>query len=296
MAGTDEAAIAARGRRPKARRRCVFCGAADLTLEHALPSWIPKRLGLTGPVTVRQGGAPVAQRQVLEVKIRAVCGSCNKGWMADLEGRVSQLIGNSMRDGPTRFGLGPADQKVVATWAVKTALMLELATAYLRGPSLAPKSHFQWLVERHQPPPGSRVWIFGVEAQGRVAMWAKAGTLEPVDAKTPYAYLATFTTGYIGFQVFGPDILVPKETVVVAETPALEPPADLRTVLRRLWPSTVESFGWPPSHVVNLDGLDVIAGWPSLFMEADRRSTSSESDPGGLSGRFLPQGAQADRP
>ncbi len=107
--------------------------------------------------------------------------------------------------------------------------------------SFAPESHFRWLYEHRQspePPPGLRIWLFGVNigtgfARQRLA-WSTSGVLEPyAAAETPRAYLATFTTGYVGFQVFGPDL----DGVDRARPPHLPVLSSVQTVLNQVWPA-----------------------------------------------------------
>jgi hypothetical protein len=136
------------------QRVCGFCGGGKLTIEDPFPKWISRRLGVTGPATTSKAGTPLWHGKVLKVLIRAVCEDCNNGWMSRLENDVSRVIGDSMRNAPAPFALTDPQRETVRAWAVKTALMLELALATLRGSGLAPVSHFKWLYDhRSQPSP-----------------------------------------------------------------------------------------------------------------------------------------------
>lgn len=247
------------------QRVCVFCGGGKLTIEDAFPKWIPRRLGVTGPATTSKAGTPLWHGKVLKVLIRAVCEDCNNGWMSRLENDVSRLIGDSMRNAPAPFALTDPQRETVGAWAVKTALMLELALATLRGSGLAPVSHFKWLYDHRSqpsPPPGCRVWLFGVDAKSRLAGSANAGVLESPRDDVPKAYLATFTAGYLGFQVFGPDAPANDSSGQSVDAPAIDPPATLHRVMQLVWPVASATTTWPPSQHINFEDLDLIAGWP----------------------------------
>src|SRR5256885_5635107 len=56
-----------------------------------------------------------------EQKVKAVCGTCNNGWMHDLEQTNIPLIGNLMQD--VAFSLNGLQQYHVAAWAVKMSMI-----------------------------------------------------------------------------------------------------------------------------------------------------------------------------
>lgn len=66
---------------------------------------------------------------------------------------------------PTTGGFNHAQRATLAAWATKTALLLELALAKVRGGGFAPQRHFRWLYRHRdhlEPPPRTTVWMFGV--------------------------------------------------------------------------------------------------------------------------------------
>jgi hypothetical protein len=188
---------------------CYYCGERNLlTREHADPAWVYRQLGIEGvPAQLLVNNRIVGDADVLGVTIYALCRECNWTWSIP-EQRVRKWLGKSMRDWSVPSELGPGQRRLVATWAVKTALMLELALRYWRTPSFSPHSHFCWLYERRdslEPPLGCRVWIFGNDRDARTPTTCVAMVLALPTGHPPTAYLATFTIGFMGFQVFGPD-------------------------------------------------------------------------------------------
>jgi hypothetical protein len=63
---------------------------------------------------------------VLENGVRAFCARCNNGWMSELEVRTARIVRPMLRgkiDGPISMRF--VDQQTVASWALKTALVLQ---------------------------------------------------------------------------------------------------------------------------------------------------------------------------
>ena len=110
-------------------RRCVFCGSQPTTKEHGLPRWVDTFFN-TPPLDSTQISddfVPRAHGQrntVSGYEIRAVCKSCNGGWLSILESEARPIIG------PMVAGCGTVlnrdAQNTVATWVIKTCLILAL--------------------------------------------------------------------------------------------------------------------------------------------------------------------------
>jgi len=241
-------------------RVCVFCGDEDLTREHAFPQWIGRDLAVAPHAKVRHGARIVREGASLDIKIRAVCKSCNQGWMIDLEMFVREHVGPSMRVARAPFTLDPSDQEKVACWAVKTALMLELALRHARGANYAPESHFEWLYANRSVPPNCRVWIFGVDVHNATPIWTLASTFSDPGVSPPAeaGYLATFTAGYVGFQVLGFDLASPN---VATRASTIQPPSPIAKVLELIWPAT-SALRWPPPRYIDSSDLQTLAAWP----------------------------------
>lgn len=228
-----------------------------MTVEHVLPLWIGEELQVTGGIETHRGPGTnlLFGHEELSVELRAVCEGCNGGWMASLEGRARPILAPMMRnDGPA--DLSPADLTLAAAWAVKTALLLELATKALRGTAFAPTSHFQELHRTQLPPAGVQTWLLGVNAApARRLATSFGGWLEDASgAKT--GYVATFHVGMLGFQVIG-------QTChgEVANLPPVPVPDPVQPFLVPVWPSS-EHETWPPQAKLPVEQLPLIAGWP----------------------------------
>ena len=113
-----------------------------LTCEHVIPKWARRSFDIKGPVTVdaREEGLDQRRRvgamQALNITLDdAICEECNSVWLSRLERAVKPLLAPmAVSASPTT--LSPARQKLLATWAVKTVLLLELAFRQMYQASL----------------------------------------------------------------------------------------------------------------------------------------------------------------
>lgn len=104
--------------------RCAFCRATDVTDEHVWPHWISRKLGGHDGFTMPSSHGP---RRMRSLDITAsVCVTCNNRWLSVLEKDIQPVLG-PLIEGKERT-LAPDEQRLLATWAVKTALMLDLAS------------------------------------------------------------------------------------------------------------------------------------------------------------------------
>jgi hypothetical protein len=105
---------------------CVFCQRNDaLTKEHVWPQWLAEVLTDRTPqrfVRTSVHGVQGAWSQpMFKQTVRAVCSDCNGGWMSGLEGDRRRVLSPMIRGMAVQ--LGADTQKLIATWALKTALM-----------------------------------------------------------------------------------------------------------------------------------------------------------------------------
>src|SRR5215470_10663459 len=106
--------------------------------------------------------------------------------------------------------LDAAAQRLLTFWAVKTALLLEPAIRQLRPGERAVEGYMASEVElaymwRHsEPPPRSMVWLgsFDCEHSKPLIYEPSSAVLPTADGCRVEGHLATFTLGYVAFQVF----------------------------------------------------------------------------------------------
>ena len=266
---------------------CLFCETAaantpegELTDEHAYPDWVSQEL--TPPtdaprtdVEWRVGGIVVPDRQLFEVVLEhSVCRTCNNDWLSrDLEKKVSTWLRPWLRNVNRRQDVfNHAQRATLAAWATKTALLLELALAKVRGGGFAPQRHFQWLYRHRdhlEPPPRTTVWMFGVAIGAGLGAgihwtqlaWARAGPLlvpekrrilvpgEPETRDVPRGYCSTFTAGYVGFQVLGWDLDELEFDNPPSWYRSYDLPSTMEPAVKQVWPAPPRgSMWWPPTR------------------------------------------------
>ncbi len=145
------------------RKPCVFCGdtLSKLTREHAFGNWMATAfkdcIDEYGAVEIRTGTkAPIRCRTgPFTDTVRIACKSCNEGWMNDCELGVQQMLAPMMTGGFPRL-LTEAHQTALATWAVKTPLVLDHHTP--RNP-IVPNMEYSELFATKRPLPSHIVWV-----------------------------------------------------------------------------------------------------------------------------------------
>jgi len=150
--------------------------------------------------------------------------------------------------------LSPASQKLLATWAVKTVLLLELAFRQMYPGSRlvegyqASQPEFAWLRARSQPPPRSLVWLGCWDCQQAIPVrYAPSSTPLPApEGSQVYGHFATFTLGYVAFQVFTVDYVA--ADLHQASQWNGHVSASLALALPRIWPPLLgqQEISWPP--------------------------------------------------
>ena len=154
--------------------------------------------------------------------------------------------------------LNPDQQAILATWAVKTSLLLTLSQFRGQDHGWIPVSTLQWLYQHYDlrmPPPGSRVWMGGFNTTD-VPARVQAGCLYDASGK-PAAQCTTFSVGCVLFQVFSTgqdDADLSPDTETWLAPKGLYAPA-----LLEIAPSTFP-IRWPPQAVFGADDIEALAG------------------------------------
>ena len=143
-------------------RLCVFCGqSGKLTNEDAFPRWLIARVFTKGRQVSQRWGKRTtmtgftSERQ--NVTVRRVCATCNNGWMSALEVAARPLLLPWINGNRTR--LLYEQQQTIATWAVKTTMMLQYTPMHRDG-LVIPTAHYAALgADPTRPPDGVEVLI-----------------------------------------------------------------------------------------------------------------------------------------
>jgi hypothetical protein len=163
--------------------------------------------------------------------------------------------------------LAPTEQRLVATWAVKTTLLMEYAYRFLGEHAYAPPSNFAYLHSRRKPPPAddTRVWI-GAVGRGWRDVWHQASAFLPADDEAESSdqtgwYLATVAVGHLVLHVFGRDIQPHVSNLASSRrpSPVWNLPVAWSGHLLPIWPAARSRYiSWPPPLVIPEDDLLIL--------------------------------------
>jgi len=231
---------------------CVFCRSTEpLTNEHAIPGWIGKHLG-QGSVTHNyipwKASEPAwtYKKKELSIEAKAVCESCNTGWMSDLEDDVAPILG-PLIDGEERL-LGATNRELLAAWATKTVLMIQQAMPTAARVSTG--ADYQNFYARRRPPRDARLWLAASGERHAGSTGPLSLTLDRPPHRRESFWAAFLYLGHAVFLIAGPGL---------SSTPALHPDYSGWTV--PLWPG-LEPVSWPPATRLTRDQMGVL---PQVF-------------------------------
>jgi hypothetical protein len=226
--------------RPPAAGRCPFCGNAAGTDEHVIPEWVSKTLNPhreRGRLIDKASDFP--RRLVKVDKTFPVCIECNEGWLSVLENDTRSVLETMIRGVDRR--VTPDEQRVLATWAYKSALLLDLSG----GAPTVPTLLFHMLRHRREPFEGAIVDI-GAYID---STWAVSARPMPLNVGTPgtepaEGMVATIVVGRVVFQV-----IVGRGHLSMTDT------RTYKDALARIWPACGRDLDWPPNGFAFGDGL-----------------------------------------
>ena len=255
---------------------CALCGATDvpLTDEDVIPKWALRAFDVQAPVTIQireEGGSSqeIGKRRNLKLVLEGgLCQQCNNVRLSQLENKVKPILAPmAVECSPT--SLDANSQSRLATWAVKTAFLVELAPRQ-QHPGARPvegyaASHpeMAWLLAKLEPPPRSLVWLgcWDCQRESPFRYGPSAAPLVTADGMPVAGHFATFTLGFVAFQVFTVDFVAADKHG--AGQWNLRPPRSLAQALARIWPQDdlrQRDTAWPQQAFARGD-LDVLASW-----------------------------------
>lgn len=126
------------GRRVTTPRICPFCDlpvGGRKSVEHVFPQWLLR--SLRGRLSVEAtrfnpdgSSASVRSHEMDRLVLGGVCRPCNNGWMAKLEASTKRVLPALVTGTRSHRELSCNEKYVVARWATKTAITLNLATDF----------------------------------------------------------------------------------------------------------------------------------------------------------------------
>ena len=235
-------------------RSCLFCGSRkELTKEHVYPAWLYRALNIGGPITLMYGDEALRTTPRLDTTLREVCAACNGGWLNDLERTFRGVMLNALQGHvrePTL--LDRAAQQVVATWAIKTWLLLERTSLHVRGMAIESPGTLLTMRRDNAPSNTSRVSIGAVRIMDSTFSWLSSSRLRRAGEDYTFGVVGVLTIGAVVFHISG----------------AVQPPRGGRAATLGtdpkwfvpIWPSDIPQVSWPPPSIFTLDELRL--RWP----------------------------------
>ncbi len=225
-----------------------------MEVEDGWPLWIGRRFKTTRTIrATRQGGKPLDfSTDKIELRLKAVCHVCNQGWMSDLETRAEPILTPMINAVPTT--LDRASQQLVATWAVKTAMVLEHTLShdvYWSGDERA-----EFARPPHAIPGETVVWISAYQGSQLALFRGGLGSVGSILSREPLAdsTRATIVIGSLVLQVESNRYLKTTGRVAVVWPPAHSTKAEW------IWPIQHEQVPWPTAEALTDSQLAEFAG------------------------------------
>jgi hypothetical protein len=250
----------------KPRRECIFCDNPVESKEHIWSTWMHPLLqgdpngkynrhtitrfpdgqeAMTGP-TDKPGNA-------FNIQVRAVCASCNNGWMSRREGEVKPFLEKMIVGAPVT--LTEADTETLAKWCAQKFIVMEHSQLQT---SLTPKNDRVALRKRGDIPPYFRIYVGNHDSASRSGSIRHSHTL----ALSPEGPLPPLNGTERNIQTIS--ILMGRLFVHLNAARVdgfeIEKTYDVSRVWNecRIWPSANTAFAWPHRPLLNDDGLFII--------------------------------------
>jgi hypothetical protein len=178
----------------KRQKHCLFCGTplrsdkrktGGKSDEHIIPEWLINHLGIRDmtitPMLIEAASGRIidARQHVLPAFVAGtVCGTCNRGWMSDLEQQTKPILVSLIADPHRLASLSNDERSTVAGWTFKTAAVLNRSSTYgSAGDEISrpvPEHHMREVMEGRIP--NDVAIVGGGYASSKAFDWLQYGT------------------------------------------------------------------------------------------------------------------------
>jgi hypothetical protein len=192
--------------------------------------------------------------------------------MSQMETTTSPILLPLIRGEATK--LTERMQRILAAWAVKTAMVAE----YLdRSHNVTPQAQRTFLMHNKVPSDSWHVWICAYNDKGWKDLMAfqQVANLEVPAVSGPGA-----VPHYIEFNMFGLGQII--FALAVTSWDVVEPhlAAFDFTGINRIWPTRRTEITWPPDHILNDFEADTLSSFvnEALHLPVDRPTNGTHTD------------------
>jgi hypothetical protein len=245
-------------------KRCVFCDVAGKrTKEHVIPLWLGSLLYRAQPPTGESSsGKRFTHRfnpgpddassprewstDEVDLVTNSVCERCNNGWLHSLETEAKPVLTRLVTG--ERTDLSSTEQKTVATWSYKTALLFQLLRAENARP--IPRGRFHELFALQRPPPETRVWLGAARGNNAGHETSTEVNMVNVQHEVP-GFFSALALGRLLILCAGRLFPGPEQ---------VQPGSRGRTrIVVPVWPASLRAVRWPPPETLeNLEARHLV--------------------------------------
>lgn len=245
-------------------KRCVFCDVAGKrTREHVIPLWLGSLLYRAQPPT---GDSTTGKRfthrfnpgpddassprewstDEIDLVTNSVCVKCNNGWLHCLETHAKPVLTRLVTG--QRTDLSSTEQKTVATWSYKTALLFQLLRAANARP--IPPDRFHELFVLQRPPAEARVWLGAAKGNNAGHETSAEVNMVNVQHEVP-GFFSVLALGRLLILCAGRLFPGPEQ---------VQPGSRGRTrTTVPVWPASLRAVRWPPPEALeDLEARDLV--------------------------------------
>lgn len=174
-------------------RLCNFCDNPANSKEHVWSTWMHgllktgPALGYNNPIvtsfpdgTTTTSGPTNKPGSVFNIRIRAVCSTCNTGWMNRIEGKVKPFLTYMITGDP--ITINSEQMLFLSRWCALKFIVLEHSKV---GESVTPRSDRIAFRENGTIPPYFHIYAGNHTSQTRSGAVRHAGTFSLTDERPP---------------------------------------------------------------------------------------------------------------
>lgn len=219
--------------------QCIFCDNNSGSKEHLWPKWIHERKDF-GPLNFKLGGS---EKKVLpdpEITVKTVCGFCNNGWMSDLEAENIPTIGSMLQD--VAIPLDGAQQKSVAAWTVKTAMVSDSMKGRAAPNQFYSRDERVKVRISHEIPLRTLIWIARMDGMHLGNFGTDFALFSPQEDRIGMGSVTTIMAGHFVTQAVS--VHVEKENIEIPELGCKM--GSWNDSLVQIWPIQKPTVQWPP--------------------------------------------------
>jgi hypothetical protein len=220
---------------------CIFCGDRANSMEHVIPAWISKQLGIRETIEM-EGSIQIgrqARRQPISFgsyRARIFCANCNTHFH-HWEDEVIPLLVPMAKGIP--MSLAPDSQAILARWAVKTAIAL--LSAEPGDQDMVPIAHREALRKKGRVI--ADTWVGFFRWHGSPVLITGQGATSGPTTSGPSlkGYVALLAFEGFGFHVTAYDKKLPPGKALGGDQPPL----------LSFLPTRTDMIHWPPPQTDN---------------------------------------------